>query len=71
MAMAKPVLTTAVGMNLEYIVDGQSGVLAPPGNEAHFESELERLSAIENGAYFWGTMPNVEYGNNLPGTVRH
>ena len=43
MAMGKPVVTTAVGMNLEYIVDGESGVLVPADNEERFESELELL----------------------------
>lgn len=43
MVMAKPVVTTAVGMNLEYIENGQSGILVPAGDEALFEEELERL----------------------------
>jgi glycosyltransferase involved in cell wall biosynthesis len=43
MAMARAVLTTAVGQNSEYIVAGESGVLAPPGDENQFRQELERL----------------------------
>jgi len=43
MAMAKPVVTTAVGQNLEYIVDGESGILAPPGDEAAFAEQLDLL----------------------------
>lgn len=43
MTMARAVLTTAVGQNLEYIVDGESGILAPPGDEARFGQELQIL----------------------------
>jgi len=43
MAMGRPVLTSAVGQNCEYIVDGESGVLAIPGDEADFAQKLERL----------------------------
>jgi glycosyltransferase involved in cell wall biosynthesis len=43
MSMAKAVVTTAVGQNTEYIVDGESGVLVPPGDESRFAHELERL----------------------------
>lgn len=43
MALAKPVITTAVGQNLEYIVDGESGILAPPGDEVVFAEQLDLL----------------------------
>jgi glycosyltransferase involved in cell wall biosynthesis len=43
MAMGKPVITSAVGQNMEYIVDGESGVLAPPGDESAFARKLEEL----------------------------
>jgi glycosyltransferase involved in cell wall biosynthesis len=43
MSMGKAILTTAVGQNSDYIVDGESGILAPPGNETIFTRELERL----------------------------
>jgi glycosyltransferase involved in cell wall biosynthesis len=43
MTMARAVLTTAVGQNTEYIVDGESGILAPPADEAKFAHELEAL----------------------------
>jgi glycosyltransferase involved in cell wall biosynthesis len=43
MAMGKAVVTTAVGQNRDYIVDGESGILAPPGDETRFAAELERL----------------------------
>jgi glycosyltransferase involved in cell wall biosynthesis len=43
MSMGKAVLTTAVGQNAEYFVDGESGILAPPGDEHRFAWELERL----------------------------
>lgn len=43
MSMGKAVLTTAVGQNMDYIVDGESGILAPPGDEIKFAQELERL----------------------------
>ena len=43
MAMSKPVLTSAVGQNCEYIADGESGVLAVPGDESDFSQKLERL----------------------------
>jgi glycosyltransferase involved in cell wall biosynthesis len=32
-----------VGQNMDYIVDGESGILAPPGDEIKFAQELERL----------------------------
>jgi glycosyltransferase involved in cell wall biosynthesis len=43
MSMGKAVVTTAVGQNVDYIVDGESGILAPPGDEARFTHELEKL----------------------------
>jgi glycosyltransferase involved in cell wall biosynthesis len=43
MTVARAVLTTAVGQNMEYIVDGESGILAPPGDEARFGQELQIL----------------------------
>jgi glycosyltransferase involved in cell wall biosynthesis len=43
MAMSRAVITTSVGQNTEYIVDGESGILTPPGDEAAFAQQLERL----------------------------
>lgn len=43
MAMGKPVITSAVGQNTEYIVDGESGILAPPDDENAFAERLEQL----------------------------
>jgi glycosyltransferase involved in cell wall biosynthesis len=43
MAMGKPVLTSRVGQNLEYIADGISGILAAPGDEEAFVNGLELL----------------------------
>jgi glycosyltransferase involved in cell wall biosynthesis len=43
MAMGKAVLTSAVGENCEFIVDGESGVLARPGDEGDFAAKLELL----------------------------
>ena len=43
MTMGKAVVTTAVGQNIDYIVDGESGILTPPGDEGRFSQELERL----------------------------
>jgi glycosyltransferase involved in cell wall biosynthesis len=43
MTMGKPVLTSAVGQNLEYIVDGESGILVEPRDEAGFAAKLELL----------------------------
>jgi glycosyltransferase involved in cell wall biosynthesis len=43
MSMGKAVLTTGVGENAEYIVHGESGVLAAPGDEGGFTQELEKL----------------------------
>lgn len=43
MAMGKAVLTSAVGENLEYIVDGESGILVAPGDEQVFAAQLERM----------------------------
>jgi len=43
MAMGKPVITSAVGQNKEYIIDGESGILAPAGDEGAFAGKLEEL----------------------------
>jgi glycosyltransferase involved in cell wall biosynthesis len=43
MSMGKAIITTAIGQNTEYIVDGESGVLVPPGDEASFGHGLEKL----------------------------
>jgi len=43
MAMGKPVITSAVGQNKEYIVDGESGILAAAEDEAGFAQKLEML----------------------------
>jgi glycosyltransferase involved in cell wall biosynthesis len=43
MSMGKAVVTTTVGQNADYIVDGESGILTPPGDEARFTHELEKL----------------------------
>jgi len=43
MAMSRPVLTSAVGQNTEYVVDNVTGLLARPGNEGDFAAKLDRL----------------------------
>jgi glycosyltransferase involved in cell wall biosynthesis len=43
MAMEKPVLTSAVGQNREYIVDGESGLLAAAADERAFAAGLDLL----------------------------
>jgi glycosyltransferase involved in cell wall biosynthesis len=43
MMMGKPVLTSSVGQADEYLVDGDSGLLVPPGDERAFGEKLERL----------------------------
>jgi glycosyltransferase involved in cell wall biosynthesis len=43
MSMGKAILTTAIGQNTDYIVDGVSGILAPPRDEASFGRGLEKL----------------------------
>jgi glycosyltransferase involved in cell wall biosynthesis len=43
MAMERAVLTSAVGQNLEYIIDGESGLLAAPDDEIDFAAKLDRL----------------------------
>lgn len=43
MAMERPVLTSAVGQNMEYIMDGESGLLARPDDEQDFAARLNRL----------------------------
>jgi glycosyltransferase involved in cell wall biosynthesis len=45
MAMGKAVLTTTVGQNLDYLVDGESGVLIAPGDASRFGQAIERLLA--------------------------
>jgi glycosyltransferase involved in cell wall biosynthesis len=43
MSMKRAVLTTAVGQNSEYILNGESGVLIAPGDARGFDQALERL----------------------------
>jgi glycosyltransferase involved in cell wall biosynthesis len=43
MAMDRPVLTSAVGQNMEYIVGGESGLLAAPNDAGDFAAKLDRL----------------------------
>jgi glycosyltransferase involved in cell wall biosynthesis len=43
MAFSKPILTTAVGENKEYLVDGHSGILTASGDEKAYEEGLDRL----------------------------
>jgi glycosyltransferase involved in cell wall biosynthesis len=43
MAMGKPVLTTCVGQNMEYIQDGASGSVGAPGDHAGFVARLTHL----------------------------
>ena len=43
MSLGKTDITTAVGQNTEYIVDGQSGILVPPQDESKFGQEIEVL----------------------------
>lgn len=43
MAMGTAVVTSAVGQNCEYIVDGESGLLARPGDEKDFAAKLKEL----------------------------
>lgn len=45
MAMGRAVITSNVGQNSEYIVDGESGVLTPPGDPEQFAAHLDRLLA--------------------------
>jgi len=40
-----PVVADAVGQNAEYIADGESGLLVPPGNDAAFADAVLRLLA--------------------------
>jgi glycosyltransferase involved in cell wall biosynthesis len=43
MAFGKPILTTAVGENTEYLVDGESAILTASGDERAYEEGLDRL----------------------------
>jgi glycosyltransferase involved in cell wall biosynthesis len=43
MMMGKPVLMSAVGQAAEYLVDGESGMLVPPGDENAFGTRLQLL----------------------------
>ena len=46
MLYAKPVISTSMGQNPEYIVHDVSGLLTPPGDGAKFEHELRRLIEV-------------------------
>jgi glycosyltransferase involved in cell wall biosynthesis len=43
MAFGKPILTTAVGQNMEYLVDGESGILTAAGDEKAYGAGLDGL----------------------------
>jgi glycosyltransferase involved in cell wall biosynthesis len=43
MSMGKPVITSNVGQNREYITDNESGMLAAAGDEVSFQEKLELL----------------------------
>jgi glycosyltransferase involved in cell wall biosynthesis len=43
MAFGKPLLTTAVGQNMEYLVDGESGILTASGDEKAYGAGLDEL----------------------------
>jgi glycosyltransferase involved in cell wall biosynthesis len=43
MTMGKAIVTSAIGQNQEYLVDGESGMLAVPGDESAFAKKLEQL----------------------------
>ncbi len=43
MVFGKPILTTAIGQNLDYLVDGKSALLVPPGDEEAYDRALSRL----------------------------
>ncbi|MGA9472549.1 MAG: glycosyltransferase, partial [Terriglobales bacterium] len=45
MVMGKPVVTTTVGQNIDYLVDGESGLLVSPGDASRFGEAIERLLA--------------------------
>jgi len=45
MAHARPVVASAVGGLLDLVVDGETGILVPPGDVAALRSALERLLA--------------------------
>lgn len=62
MAMGKPILTSAVGQNLEYIVDGESGFLFSPGDDPAMTARL--LSLLEDPAMC------VRVGTNAEARVR-
>jgi glycosyltransferase involved in cell wall biosynthesis len=48
MACGKPVLTTDVGQNAEYIVSGESGILVNPGAEEELSSAIMTLLGDES-----------------------
>lgn len=48
MAHGKPVVATAVGGFLDLVVDGETGLLVPPGDPAALRAALERLLADES-----------------------
>lgn len=59
MLMRKPVLTSAVGQNLEYIVDGESGLLARPGDESDLAAKLRRVLTDAEFAQWIGANARV------------
>lgn len=43
MSMGKAVVTTTIGQNIDYLVNGESGVLIPPGDASRFGEAIEKL----------------------------
>ncbi|MGA7623934.1 MAG: glycosyltransferase, partial [Candidatus Acidiferrales bacterium] len=43
MSMGKAVVTTTIGQNIDYLINGESGVLTPPGDASRFGEAIEKL----------------------------
>ena len=54
MAMGKPIVTTAIGSNLELIEDGVSGLLVPPNDPARLAEAILRVEADPVSASRYG-----------------
>jgi len=47
MALSKPIITSSVGENPYYLIDGESGILVSPNDRSAYEGALELLLANE------------------------
>jgi glycosyltransferase involved in cell wall biosynthesis len=70
MAHARPVVASAVGGLRDLVVDGETGLLVPPGDVAALRAALERLLGTPSSAAGSAPPPAPELPSTSPGRAR-